>query len=258
MSAEELTIPVGKYDFIWAAHDRSTPKQDDNPPLVIMIHGFPGDSKSYGNVFDELSQRFVKDGAHSLRFDMRGCGKSNKGAQFFTLASAHDDCMAVFRWAEKIGYKKIYIVAEGLGAAVALTTLTGVVRPLVRRMIFLWPIFDPKKSWLMDVLPLAKEAEKKGHDHIVFDNTHIGLEFLREMSSYDLIPLLGRIQVPVQVHHGLDDKKAPPVQMDVLKAGASSKELEFITYDKGTHGLKDPQQRQTLLAETRNFVRKAP
>lgn len=256
MTSEDFTIPVGKYDFIWATHDRATPKEDDHAPLAILIHGFPGDSKSYGNVFEELSQRFVKGGCHTLRFDMRGCGQSNKSAQFFTMKSAHEDCLAVFRWAEKLGYKKFYIIAEGLGASIAVTALTDSIRPLIRGMVLLWPILDQKQSWLADLLPQAEVAEKQGRDHIVMDTASIGLAFLREIASYNLIPLLGRITMPVMIHHGLNDRKAPPVQMDILMRGAGTDLLEFVTYEGGEHGLKDPLQRQRLLQETRDFLKK--
>lgn len=256
MTSEDLTIPVGKYDFIWATHDRHIPKPDDDAPLAIMIHGFPGDSKSYGNVFEELSQRFVKGGCHTLRFDIRGCGQSNKAARFFTLKSAHEDCLAVFRWAEKLGYKKFYIIAEGLGASIAVTALTDTVRPLVRGLVLLWPILDQKRCWLADLLPAAAEIEREGQDHMTVENTQLGLAFLREIATYNLIPLLSRITMPVMIHHGLNDRKAPPAQMDVLIQGAGTDRLEFVTYDGGEHGLKDPLQRQRLLQETRNFLKK--
>jgi len=256
MTSEDLTIPVGKYDFVWATHDRHIPKPNDDAPLVVMIHGFPGDSKSYGNVFEELSLRFVRGGSHTLRFDLRGCGQSNKGARSFTLKSAHEDCMAVFRWAEKLGYKKFYIVAEGLGASIAVTALTDAIRPKIRGMVFLWPILDQKRSWLADFLPAAAAAEKNGKDRVVADNTDIGLAFLHEVATYNLIPLLSRVTMPVMIHHGLKDRKAPPVQMDVLMQGAGTDMLEFVTYDGGEHGLKDPVQRQRLLEETRDFLKK--
>ncbi len=256
MTAEDLTIPVGKYDFIWATHDRATPKHDDFPPLVVMIHGFPGDSRSYGNVFDELSQRLVRSGFHTLRFDMRGCGQSNKGARFFTLKSGHEDCLAVFRWAEKLGYKKICLVTEGLGACIAITALVDSFRPLVQGMVMLWPILDQKHSWLADLAPAAVEAKENGADHIVAENTQIGLAFLHEVATYDLIPLLNRVTMPVMIHHGLNDRKASPLQMDVLMQGAATDRLEFVTYDGGEHGLKDPVPRQRLLAETRGFFKK--
>jgi dipeptidyl aminopeptidase/acylaminoacyl peptidase len=67
---------------------------------------------------------------------------------------------------------------------------------------------------------------------------------------------MGRITMPVLIHHGLNDSKAPPVQLDILRAGAGTDRLEFVTYDGGDHGLKDPQQRQRLLTETRDFLKK--
>lgn len=267
MTSEDITLPVGKYDFIWATHDRGVMRpgaahDPDSPPLVIMIHGFPGDSKSYGDVFSELSARFIRGGYHTLRFDLRGCGQSNKAARFFTLKSAHEDGIAVLRWAQKLGYRNIYLVAEGLGALVAVTTLTDALRPLIRGMIFLWPVLDQRRSWLADLLPGAAAAEKAGCDHITVADaesgaeTHLGLPFLHEVAHYDLIPLLQRVTMPVMVHHGLADHKVPTEQLDILRTRAGTDRLEFVTYDGGGHGLKDPLHRQRLLAECADFVRK--
>ena len=87
MAAEEITIPCGKYDWLWAQHARGNNKD----LLVIMIHGFPGDSKSYANVFGDLSDTLEKIGLDSVRFDMRGCGQSDKGATFFSIRTAAED-----------------------------------------------------------------------------------------------------------------------------------------------------------------------
>ena len=77
---------------------------------------------------------------------------------------------------------------------------------------------------------------------------------LAAKSMPDLILL--DVTMPVMIHHGLKDRKAPPVQMDVLMQGAGTDMLEFVTYDGGEHGLKDPVQRQRLLEETRDFLKK--
>lgn len=257
MTAEDLTIPVGKYDFVWATHDRAAQRPGmQEPPLVVMIHGFPGDSRSYGNVLGDLSAHIVKGGFHTLRFDLRGCGQSNKAAQFFTLKSAHEDCMSVLRWAEKLGYKKFYLIAEGLGATIAVTALTDAFRSMIAGMVFLWPILDMKQSWLATFPAMAAEAQKAGLDHIVLDNANVGFDFSREIETYNLTPLLGRITMPVMIHHGLEDEKAPPIQMDILRREAGTDRLEFVTYSGGGHGLKNAAFRDQLLRETRDFLKK--
>jgi len=257
MSAENLTIPVGKYDFIWAVHAHGPVKAaQDSPPLVIMVHGFPGDSRSYGNVFEDLSAGFIKSGLHTLRFDMRGCGESNKAAQFFSLRSAHEDCMAVLRWAKKTGYSRFYIVAEGLGAIVALTALTDGIRPQVAGLALLWPILDPQRSWFASLQPQIEAATQSGTDHITVGDTKIGLFLLNELHGYHLAPLIRRITMPTFVQHGTDDSKAPVGQLDLLAKHAATQRLEIVTFAGGEHGLKKPHEREQLLRETRAFFKK--
>ncbi|MGZ9108459.1 MAG: alpha/beta fold hydrolase [Micavibrio sp.] len=258
MQAENLTIPVGKYDFIWAVHAHGPIKAeaDSMPPLVVMIHGFPGDSRSYGNVFNDLSVQFIKDGLHTLRFDMRGCGESNKAAQFFTLRTGHEDCMAVLRWAKKTGYKRLYLIAEDLGAIIALTALTDAMRPQVKGLVLLWPILAPQDSWFGELQPMIDEAAANDEDHITASDTKIGLVLLNELRDYNLAPLMGRITMPTFVQHGTDDRKAPVGQLDLLLKHAGTARMEIVTFGGGEHGLKKPQERDQLLRETRAFFKK--
>lgn len=260
MSAENLTIPVGKYDFIWAVHHHGPVRKttDALPPLAVMIHGFPGDSRSWGNVFESLSTQFVQDGIHTLRFDMRGCGQSNKAAQFFSLRSGHEDCMAVLRWAKKIGYRQLYFIAEDLGAVVALTALTDAIRPQVAGMALLWPILAPQDSWFGKLQPMIDEAAANGEDHVTVGDTKIGLVLLNELRGYHLVPLMGRITMPTFVQHGTEDSKAPVGQLDLLLKHAGTERLEIVTFSGGEHGLKKPQERDQMLRETRAFFKKIP
>lgn len=253
--SEDIAIATGKYDWLWASHD-ATASGRFSDTLILMIHGFPGDSRSYGNVFSALKPLAVQAGFHTLQFDMRGCGQSNKAAQFFTLRSAHEDCIAVFKWASRQGYKKFFFVSEGLGAIIAVTTLTDAIRPMVKGMVFLWPVLDPKTSWLGDFLTEAAEAAKQGLDHIAFENADVGLAFMSEVRNYNLTPLLNRIVMPVLVHHGSKDSKSPPEQLGLLRHQDRGELIEIVIYPDGEHGLKDPRHRDELLRETTAFFKK--
>jgi len=239
MAAEEITIPCGKYDWLWATHDRGA---GESSILTIMIHGFPGDSKSYANVFGDISGSLVKTGLHTLRFDMRGCGQSDKGAKFFSIKSGAEDLSHAVRWAEKLGYKKLCLIAEGLGAAVILPVLGDSLRAKIAGAVFLWPIFLPKDSWLA-----GAQA-----DHNEFGGT-----LVREIQDYDFRLLLPRITMPALILCGSADAKAPPAkQADTLKSVITTNNLEVVVIDGGDHGLKTAEDRRILLSQTRDFFRK--
>lgn len=260
MTAEDLTIPVGKYDFVWATHDRGPAAKGQSlagkdATLIIMIHSFPGDSRSYGNVFNEISIQAVKDGFHTLRFDLRGCGHSDKGARFFSLNTAHEDCLTVLRWAGKLGYKKLIFVAEGLGALITLTALTDAVRPQVARMVFLWPILNPAESWFGLLTPLVTAAETEGRNHLLMNDTKVSLSLLRELRDYRLEPLAGRVTMPLFVPYGTSDTMARSGQLDFLIQNTKTDYLELVGFTGGEHGLKKPEERQQLLTQIRAFLR---
>ena len=211
--AEGFTIPIGKTDWIWATHDRpdsGVPAGRKNPPaIVIMIHGFPGNSASFGNVFGSLSDTLIRDGFHTLRFDMRGCGNSDRGAKFFSLKTAHEDALVAIRWAIKQGYTDIVLAAEGFGATIALTALIDTVRPSVRGLLFLWPLLERRQSWLSNLIPLGEKAENAGLDHIELAGTAISLGFIHEIRDYNLLPLMRRMTMPVAIHHCTSDPHDP-------------------------------------------------
>lgn len=253
--SEDITIATGKYDWLWATHD-TTAQGRRSDTLIVMIHGFPGDSRSYGNVFGQLTPMAASVGFHVLRFDMRGCGQSNKKAQFFNLHSAHEDCVAVLKWAQKQGYKKFFFVTEGLGAIVALTTLTEAIRAKVKGMVLMWPMLDLKTSWLGHYLSAAEEAAKSGLDHIAFENADVGLQFMTEVRDYNLTPLLSRITMPVLVQHGSNDSKSPVSQLEPLRHQMHGELIEIVIYPDGEHGLKDSRHRDELLREVMAFFKK--
>lgn len=253
MTAEDITIPCGKYDWLWAWHDRVAVnnqegrdgKDRQSDRLAVMIHGFPGDHKSYGDVFADLTAVFTAKGFHTLRFDMRGCGQSDKGSTFFSFQTAAEDCVSVLQWAEKLGYKKLYLIAEGLGAPIALTVLGDRIRPKVAGAIFLWPILSMKDSWLA--------ADVKNNPGAY------GPAFTREVAEYNFTMLMPRLTMPALVLCGSADKKAPPeTQIGILKKHITSNNLEIITFDGGDHGLKTAAERDFLMRQIRDFIHKNP
>lgn len=241
MTADDITIPCGKYDWIWAWHDRGETNKDSDS-LAIMIHGFPGDHKSYGDVFGDISAAFTAKGFHTLRFDMRGCGQSDKGSTFFSYRTAAEDCVTVLQWAEKFGYKKLYLIAEGLGCPVALTVLGDRIRPKIAGIVFLWPILAAQDSGLKKTVTDQPE---------LFSQT-----FIDEVGAYNFTPLMQRLTMPTMVICGSADTTAPPVtQAEILKKHMTVNNLEILTFEGGTHGLKTALEREFLMKQVHFFIK---
>lgn len=255
--SDSLTIPIGKQDWVWARLDRVLVAPTGAlPPLVLMIHGFPGDSRSYGDIFETLSENLTEHGLHTLRFDMRGCGQSDHGARFFTVKTGHEDCLCAIRWAIKQGYEEFVIIAEGFGATLALTALIDTVRPRVKGVVFLWPILERRGSWFSPLVAKAEAAEMEGKNFIAADGMEIGLEFLHELRDYNLIPLLKRLEMRTQIHHGTaDNKSAMDAIRTLLGRVAPKGPVEIVGYEGGGHGLKEPQHRQILIAQIAQFIK---
>lgn len=254
---DDFTITIGKHEWIHARHDRRAPVRGrDLPALAVMIHGFPGDSRSYGDIFGGFADTLAHDGFHSLRFDCRGCGDSyGHGSRFFTLKSAYEDTLATLNWARRTGYKRFILIAEGFGATVALTALTDLLRPQVAGMVLLWPVLDRRGSWLSSLVPIGEAAQAKGHDFITVDGTDIGLNFIHEIRDYNLLPLLRRMTMPVTIHHGSADSRAPLDHLrTVLHLAAPKGPIDITVYEGGDHGLKTGDQHRAILTQSRAFL----
>ncbi|MDB5490449.1 MAG: hypothetical protein JWO78_298 [Micavibrio sp.] len=242
MTAEEINIPCGKYDWLWAWHDRGE-KDKDSDKLAVMVHGFPGDHKSYGDVFEDLTAPFTAKGFHTLRFDMRGCGHSDKGSTFFSFKTAAEDCVTILQWAEKLGYKKLYLIAEGLGAPVVLTILGDRIRPKVAGVVFLWPILSVGESGLKKL--------------VAGQPALFGPTFTGEVEGYNFTPLMPRLTMPTMVLCGSADTMAPPeTQAEILKTHITGNNLEILTFEGGDHGLKTAVERDFLMKQIRAFIHK--
>ncbi|WP_435640475.1 alpha/beta hydrolase [Micavibrio aeruginosavorus] len=272
---EPFQIPIGKQDWVTAIHDPAKTKTPSDL-LVILVHGFPGDRKNFGDVLGNLSTQLNAQGYDSLRFEFRGCGDSSKRSQFFTLETAFEDMLSILKWArDNMKFTRIVIVAEGLGALNTLTALTDAWRDHVAGLVFLWPIFDPGKSWLAPLTEQIAMAEIAGLDHVAVENAELGLPFLRQVRDYKLQKLLSRIAAPTQIHYGESDLWSDPAkipgvqnaQVDLVQAAfragtAGSKagdktagRLEITGYADGDQGLKTTHARNIMTKEILGFLK---
>ena len=261
--SEPFQIPIGKHDWVNAVHDpaqKSGAGGSKSDILVIFAHGFPGDMHNFGDIFAHLSATINKAGHDTLRFDFRGCGGSRKRSEFFTLHSANEDLQNVLKWArDHMKFKRVVIVADGLAAATTLSALTDSWRAITCGVVLLWPILDPKNSWLNDLVPLLAKAETAGHDHVAVENAALGLPFLREIRDFTLNPLAARLSMPTQIHYGEADQRAPIGQIDLIRTGVrlntSPTRLDITGYTDGDHGLKTPHARKLMTIGILGFLK---
>lgn len=175
-----------------------------------MAHGGPGgDKRGPLGLFDVLADKLESDlGLSSLRFDFRGFGESDGTPLDLTLRSRAEELGAVVEWAKNRGYRRLSLIAESLGASVALRAE----RPEFNALVFLWPAVVLAETDLRAYFAPGKERELEENGFILDGKTPVSAEFVRECRELDLVPSLDRIVAPTLIVHGDADSCVPVAQ----------------------------------------------
>jgi pimeloyl-ACP methyl ester carboxylesterase len=233
---ENLRIPTDDFAYLSAIflppQERTAKNTEDK--LVVMVHGYPSGSKlGADHIFDDLEAVITQDGYATLRFDFRNCGESDTTENGFSLKNAVADIQNVFAWAKERERPRIILIAEGLGAALALSLQS----PQVECAILLWAILDPKSvEW--------KEVEISG-------------TLKEEIEAFNTVPALENLSVPTLIQHGTADDRAPIAQLDLLRKHVQrNRRIEITSYENGKHGLGRFNERQMVFFHIRQFLQK--
>lgn len=254
MVTETVHIPTGKYDWLHALYEVPAPdKKPDERSLVIMVHGFPGSHKAYHHdLYGDIEYQLVRGDMDTVRFDFRGCGESTGKSKDVTFQTLRQDLKAVYSWAEEKGYHKLIVVAEGLGAAIAVMERP----PGLAAMVLLWPLLDARQSVLMQAI-VEEAAARDDKSYVIFNNIRVGKAFLKQLSGADLTKYIERIRVPLLIQHGMKDDIVLSAQLDLFREhAAESPRVEITTYDSGGHGLTRASERKALYDQILQFLQK--
>lgn len=258
-----LTIPVNESQVISAIYSTSnanhlepmttsTDNERFERGLVIMVHGFPGTREGPEGVFTDLKAALNKRDFDTLLFDFRGCGESDGEMYDLNFASVRDDMKAVLEWGRAAGYSRFFLIGEGLGALFSLLN-----RPAedVRGLVYLWPVFDPRPTYLKTVFDLADSFDKVKHPYIADKTDRYGWPFLADLKAVRAPLIIKGIDRPLLVQHGQKDKLISSVQLELLRRYAqNAKRIEVTTYENGGHGLSNKMERKTLIHHTVQFL----
>ncbi len=96
----------------------------DNPPVLVMAHGFTDDKVCDNRIFVRFARRASEQGYAVLRFDFAGSGDSEGDFADMTVTKEIQDLRSALEFAHSIPLlteSPIYLVGYSLGGAVALS-----------------------------------------------------------------------------------------------------------------------------------------
>lgn len=259
-----LEIPVKDRDYVAAIfhgalipdakqiHEMPDEREERPSTLVIMAHHAPGGHKSAENdIFGDLEHHLAHEGFDTIRFDFRGCGTSPGRVEDTTLGTMAQDLAAIHRWANKAAYKQTVYLADGIGAIATLLTVPD----NMKAMVWLWPILKPAECYFADAFAALDTAIAAGEKAVELHGERVGVALLRELQTLDVVKYLQAVRCPLLVQHGEDDRHIPLSQLDLLRKHAiRARRIEITTYQGGSRGLRQLQERRTLFYHTRQFL----
>ncbi|MEN6369120.1 MAG: alpha/beta fold hydrolase [Thermotogota bacterium] len=221
--------------------------------LVIMVHGGPGgDKRGPLGLFDVLAEKLEAElGLSSLRFDFMGYGESDGTPLDMTLHLRAEELGCVVEWAREQGYEKLALVAESLGASVALKAE----RPEIDVLVFLWPAVVLSDTDLKAYFSPERQAELSERGYLLEGDIPVCAEFVRECRDEDLVPALGRILVPTLIVHGDADQCVPVAQAKMVHERIKAPK-RLVIVPGGGHSLGRPAERAIVLEATLGWLEK--
>jgi alpha-beta hydrolase superfamily lysophospholipase len=204
---------------------------------VVMVHGGPGgDKDGPGGLFIEVAHALNRRGMAAVRFDMPGCGEAPGDYVDMTMGEQNRHLCEVVAEASLLGYSRIAVLAESLGAAVALLNWP----PQARVAALLWPAIDLMDTSLARYLEPGAAEQLHDQGYVLLDDgVRVGRDFIEEFQRVDDYLWLAAyaLRVPTLVVHGQRDEEVPLRQSlklyDLLK-----EPRELIVVAGGDHGLR--------------------
>ncbi len=226
------------------------PNTDENIPLILQFHGYPGASRGW---FEQLS--FVGMGCAIIAMDCPGQG--GKGDSFTntkgTTVSGHivaglDDELhnmyyvklfqntsvlcRIVQELQGIDKERIYANGASQGAGIALVCTA--LNPIIKRCAALYPFLsDYKRVWDMDLDLIAYEGLRYYSRWFNSDNSRED-EIFRRLGYIDVHNFATKIKCEVLFGTGLMDNVCPPSTQFAVYNNIKSKK-EHIIFPDYTH-----------------------
>lgn len=253
------------------------PKEGNNSPLVIMVHGSgPLDrNENVGgfqlNVFNALAEHLAESGISSYRFDKRGCGKS--GGKYITaghLDLVNDVVACVDALSQRSEFKDqpVYLLGHSEGSLIA--PQVSLKRPEIAGLILLCPFIEKLEPTLIrqgaqiekeiatmkgfggKVARLAtrligspakmqtkliKKFKNSTTDTVRFMGRKQNARWFRELLAIDPKAVFEQVRAPMLVIGGEKDVQCRPEDVALI-ASATEAEVECYVIDDMTHILR--------------------
>lgn len=212
---------------------------------VIACHGML--SSRNGTKVDYLSQLLNDYEIPNLRFDFCGRGDSDGNVSELSYSNQVQDLQAAIEFMVEQGVERIALFGSSMGGAVAylaaardervvaISTIAAVAYPELIEERY------PRQT---------HQWRKKGYLELA-DNT-IGMNFLDDARTHNVLSAVAVIQAPVMVIHGINDKIVPVCDAHDIASVANHVFLNIV--DGADHRFSNPVHMRAAMREVAEFL----
>lgn len=230
---------------------------------IVLVHG-AGVDREEGGFFTRLAQGLGEAGVASLRYDLRGHGKSGGRQEEVTLATHLNDIrVALAQVSEATGASAISLLGTSFGGGLA-AYYAAKQQDELTRLVLLNPqlnykdrYIDQKPYWSNDYLDdeAAEELSEQGYISHRPGVKH-GRALLNEVFWLQPHTVLAEIAAPTLIVHGTKDTFVPIVssRSSAYQLIASHKLVEIEGAQHGFAVHDDPQYLNPQSQEWQAFV----
>jgi len=226
--------------------------EKEKPPAVIICHGFQNHKTD--NKFIRLARALREVGILVFRFDFEGCGDSEGDPKQISVAREVSDLNSAYRALLKkcnIDPNRIAFVGASLGAVVVSLVIERFKIP-AKTLVFWSQAFNQKE--LMKIWYTKEDLSqlnKKGY--LVKGRKEIGKEYWLENKNKDYSIILSKIDLPILLVHGKEDKDVPLEFSKTLAKKYKNVVLEVLP--KADHKFEDFASQKKLIKLTLDWLK---
>lgn len=215
------------------------PREFNNPPLLVMAHGFTDDKVGDNRLFVRFARRGRERGYAVLRFDFAGSGDSEGEFADMTVTREIEDLESAVDFAKNIpclAESPVYLIGYSLGAAIALSFAAADIRV---RGVVCWSPASDLESLFAKILGHESfmALQRGGEVACRNDSKQFVLKsgFFDDLNYHDPVREIAKVSPrPVLLIQGTADVKVLPGQTEALFRAAEHPK-EMCTIDSAPH-----------------------
>lgn len=213
--------------------------------IVILAHGITAE-KTEDGIFEKFATKFLAPDFDAICFDFRGHGESSIPPRDTTIAGELLDLMAVLKWCEDAGYRRIGIVGTSFGGSISLLAIQSFGQASISALALWNPVINYRNTFTHATTPWGKTFFTQSDDRDLANVTSIAIpetdfkigpkmimEFLLLHPEQTVIP----DSIPTLVIHGTADTLVP--HQDSKSFCSARRGIEFLSLPNVDHGFDD-------------------